>query len=109
MYTPPPPRYGEGGGGKVEPRTKISKRCLDRISTFRGGGLGLFADLRGLGKKEGVVFLKGGGGVETPMHTTEGQCLSNFGCKIGSRSKNICFIVCLALSQQTNLYILFTY
>ena len=55
------------------------------------------------------MFLKGGGGVETPMHTMEGQCLSNFGCKIGSRSQNICFVVCLALSQQTNLYILFTY
>ena len=27
-------------------------------------GLGQFADLRGLGKKEG-----GGGGVDTPMHT----------------------------------------
>ena len=30
-------------------------------------GLGQFADLRGLGKKAGVVFLRGG--VDTPMHT----------------------------------------
>ena len=38
----------------------------------RGGGLGQFARLRqgDLGKKEGVVFLRGeGGGVDTPMHT----------------------------------------
>ena len=35
-----------------------------------GGGLGQFVDLRGggLGKKEGVVFLRGGG-VDTPMPT----------------------------------------
>ena len=33
----------------------------------KGGGLGQFADLRGrLGKKEGVVFLRG---VDTPVHT----------------------------------------
>ena len=39
--------------------------CLKRV----GGGVGLrlFADLRGgLGKKEGVVFLRG---VKIPMHT----------------------------------------
>ena len=106
MCTPSPPLSAEGGG-RLNLEPKFQKGGLDRISAFRGGGLGLFADLRGLGKKEGVVFLKGG--VETPMHTTEGQCLLNFGCKIGSRSKNICFVVCLALSQQTNLYILFTY
>ena len=35
----------------------------------KGGGLGQFVDLRGggLGKKEGVVFLRGG--VDTPMPT----------------------------------------
>ena len=38
----------------------------------RGGALGQFAKLRqgDLGKKEGVVFLRGeGGGGDTPMHT----------------------------------------
>ena len=34
------------------------------------GGLGQFADLRGhLAKKRGVVFLRGCGGADTPMHT----------------------------------------
>ena len=36
-------------------------------------GLGQFADLRGgggLARKRGVVFLMGGGGVDTSMHTT---------------------------------------
>ena len=104
----PPPLSAEGGGG-LNLQTKFQKGGLDRISTFRGGGLGLFADLRGAWQERGGGVFEGGGGVETPMHTMEGQCLSNFGCKIGSRSQNICFVVCLALSQQTNLYILFTY
>ena len=36
----------------------------------KGGGFGLFANLKGgLGKKEGVVVLRRKGGVETPLHT----------------------------------------
>ena len=33
---------------------------------MKNGEFGQFADLRGLGKKEGVVFLRG---VDTSMHT----------------------------------------
>ena len=45
---------------------------------YRGGrlpkkvGLGLFTDSRGgLARKREVVFLREGGGVETPMHTMD--------------------------------------
>ena len=42
------------------------------------GGLGQFVDLRGSLARKGVVFLRGGGGVDTPMPTMNSY-LKNFG------------------------------
>ena len=35
----------------------------------KGGGLRQFANIRGDLERKGAVFLRGGGGVDTPMHT----------------------------------------
>ena len=53
-----------------------------------GGGLGQFADSReGLVRKRGVVFLRGKGGDDTPMHTM--HKLRNWG-PFTSSSSTIC-------------------
>ena len=49
------------------------KTNIEGAISKKGGGLGQLVDLRGgagggLGKKEGMVFLSGGRGVDTPMH-----------------------------------------
>ena len=56
----------------------------------RGAGLGQFADLKwrgGLGKKVGVVVLRGGEGVHTPVHTMFSRIETSVGFLFGFSEK----------------------
>ena len=47
---------------------QVHKKTIDRGSCLKRGMTGQFKDLRGVYKKEGVVFLRGGG-IDSLMHT----------------------------------------